>query len=98
MTHARVGAQHADGEVVVTVSGEVDLDNASSVEMQVHKAISNDARTVVLDVGDVAYIDSVGMRVLFALAATLDSLGIGFSLRAPEGTAARRVIELSGLD
>jgi hypothetical protein len=35
---------------------------------------------------------------LFALASTLDTLSITLTIVAPPGTAARRVIELSGLD
>jgi anti-anti-sigma factor len=98
MTHASVTAVVDGDGVTITMSGEIDLDNATRVEAQVHDAISNDAKWVVLDVGDVAYIDSVGMRILFALASTLDTLSITLTIVAPPGTAARRVIELSGLD
>lgn len=98
MTNASV-AVHVEGDdVAIALSGEVDLDNAATVESQLHKAISNQAKAVSLDLSDVAYIDSIGMRILFALAATLESLNITLTVVAQPGTAARRVVTLSGLD
>jgi len=98
MTHASVSVRVDGDDIAIDLSGEIDLDNATTVESQVHEAITNQVRAVQLDLSDIAYIDSIGMRILFALAATLESLNIGLTIVASPGTAARRVIELSGLD
>jgi len=98
MTHAAVSSRTDGDAVEITLSGEIDLANAFLVESQVHEAIFNHTTSVTLDLSDVAYIDSIGMRVLFSLASTLQSLNIGLTVIAPPRSAARRVIELSGFE
>lgn len=97
MTDARVEAAAEDGRVRIVVHGEVDLQNASDVEAQLTEAISNQATMVSIDLSNVAYLDSAGLRVLFHLVDRLATLQIGVELIAPLGSPSRRVIELSGL-
>ena len=97
MTHATVAVQAEGGEVEIVLSGEIDLDNAAAVESQIHDAISNQTTRVRLLVSEVGYIDSIGLRILFALTSTLAGLGIDLTVVAAPRSAARRVIELSGL-
>src|SRR5215213_1811719 len=81
----------------LTVRGEVDLDNHEQVGEDLTVAISNQATTVCIDLRDVSFIDSAGLRTLFALANRLDRLQIELELVAAPGAPARRVIDLSGL-
>jgi stage II sporulation protein AA (anti-sigma F factor antagonist) len=97
--HGVTVSARADGDVVlIVVSGEIDLANAEFVEQQLASAISNRTMKAAVDLSDVAYVDSIGMRVLFALALRLETAQIEFKLIAPIGSPARRVIEISGLD
>lgn len=86
-----------EDSVTVTVSGEIDLSNAAEVEEQLVAAIPNQVHAATLDLSDVEYIDSIGMRILFRLAAQLDTAQISLTLRAPLDSPARRVIEVAGL-
>jgi anti-anti-sigma factor len=52
--------------------------------------------SVTLDVSAVEFIDSIGLRILFALAARLEVLQIELRVIAGVGTLVRRVLELSG--
>ena len=89
----------ADGDtVLIVLAEEIDLSNADSVERQIVDAISNQAMRVAIDLTDIGYIDSIGMRVLFALTTRLETAQIGLKLVSPIGSPARRVIEISGLD
>ncbi len=97
MTDAHVEAAAEDGRVRIVVRGEVDLQNAGDVEAQLTEAISNQATMVSIDLSDVAYLDSAGLRVLFHLVDRLATLQIGVELIAPLRSPSRRVIELSGL-
>jgi len=97
VTDARVEAAVDDGRVRIVVSGEIDLQNAGDVEGQLTEAISNQARTVSIDLGEVAYLDSAGLRVLFHLVERLATLQIAVELVTPLRSPSRRVIELSGL-
>ena len=86
-----------DGRVRILVHGEVDLQNAADVEVQLTDAISNRATMVSIDLSDVDYLDSAGLRVLFHLVERLATLQIGVELVSPLRSPSRRVIELSGL-
>jgi anti-anti-sigma factor len=97
MTDARVEAATEDGRVRIALSGEVDLDNAGDVEAELARAISNQATLVSINLAGVAYLDSVGLRVLFHLVERLATLQIAVELVAPTGSPSRRVVELSGL-
>ncbi len=97
MSDARVEAETEDGRVRIVVRGEVDLQNAGDVEAQLTEAISNQATMVSIDLADVAYLDSAGLRVLFHLVDRLATLQIAVELVTPLRSPSRRVIELSGL-
>jgi anti-anti-sigma factor len=89
----------ADGAVVlIIIDGEIDLSNANYVEREIGNAISNRSLAATIDLTSVGYIDSIGMRVLFALSSRLDTAQIEFKIIAPVGSPAHRVIEISGLD
>lgn len=99
MTAGVTVSARADGDVVlIMISGEIDLSNATFVEDQIASAITNHTLSAAIDLTAVGYIDSIGMRVLFALSRRLETAQIGLKLVAPIGSAARRVIEISGLD
>jgi anti-anti-sigma factor len=59
--------RRADGRTVVTVAGEVDLTNADQVDRQLGLAADGSAELVV-DLTDVTYLDSQGVRILQHLA------------------------------
>lgn len=98
MTDATVQVDHnADAGVRITVTGEIDMDNAPQVEQQVLGAISNELAGVTLDLTGLDYIDSAGLRVLFTLGTRLETLQIAARLLVPTTSPIRRVIDLSGV-
>ena len=98
MTTATV-VVHPEGDGVrIAIGGEVDLDNAETIEDQLAAAIPNETRAVTLELGKLEYLDSAGLRVLFALAARLEVLQIDLRVEAPSGSPSRRVLQLSGFE
>ena len=93
---ARVTAVPDGGRIRLVVSGEVDLANADAVEADLLRAITNQVVDVSLDLGDVAYLDSAGLRVLFHLVDRLATLQIAVEVAASMGSPARRVVESLG--
>jgi anti-anti-sigma factor len=90
---------HPDGSTVrIDIRGEVDLENAETVEDQLSAAIPNETTSVTLGLGGLQYLDSAGLRVLFALAARLEVLQIELTVDVPPGSLTRRVLQLSGFD
>jgi anti-anti-sigma factor len=97
VTWAAVMARRDDSVVRMEISGEIDLYNAKTVEREIADAIGNDSTEVRIDLGDVGYIDSAGMRILFAVAERLRSLQIALTIVAPPGSAARRLADICAL-
>lgn len=88
---------HPDGSTVrIDIGGEIDLENSETVEDQLSAAIPNETTAVTLGLGGLEYLDSAGLRVLFALAARLEVLQIDLVVDVPPGSLTRRVLQLSG--
>jgi anti-anti-sigma factor len=98
MTAARVETNAEDGSVHIAVSGEIDLANAATVEDELREATSHQPVAVSVDLTNLSYMDSAGIRILFMLASRLQALGIVVELIVPLDSPTRRLIELSGLD
>jgi anti-anti-sigma factor len=89
---------HTRGDALrIALIGEVDLSNADETESAVVSAISNQTSEVDLDLSDVGYLDSAGLRVVYSLALRLRRAQIGLRITAPLESPARRAIEVSGM-
>lgn len=97
MTGAEVKVEAGDGSVRVILVGDIDLANAAGIAGALNAAITNQVTSAVIDLTDVGYLDSAGLRVLFGLATRLPTLQIALELVAPPGSPARRVVDMSGL-
>ncbi|GHF16212.1 anti-sigma factor antagonist [Amycolatopsis deserti] len=98
MTAATIDADNDGGHVLLRVSGEIDLANATTVQDQIFSAIGNDAMRVSIDLTDVTYLDSSGLRVLFTLAGRLKVLQMELDLVVAPASPVRRVLEMSGFE
>ncbi|AIJ21366.1 STAS domain-containing protein [Amycolatopsis methanolica] len=98
MTTATIDAENDGGHVLLRISGEIDLANASVVQDQIFTAIDNDAVRVSIDLTDVTYLDSSGLRVLFTLAGRLKVLQMELDLVVAPVSPVRRVLEMSGFE
>lgn len=85
------------GRLVIRLDGEIDLANAATVEARLAEVITNRSRSVSIDLSGLDYLDSAGLRVLFALVGRLELLQIEMDVIVSVGSPARRAVELSGL-
>ena len=88
--------QRADGTVTIVVSGDIDLSNADTFEDRLDGEIDSRVTDVTLDLSQVEYLDSAGVRVMFTLAARLETRQIELHLVIPPGSRARRILEIAG--
>ena len=95
---ARVETRTEDGALHIALRGEIDLANAAAVEDQIREAVSHQPETVSVDLTDLTYMDSAGIRILFTLASRLKPLRIILKLIVPLDSPTRRLIELSGFE
>lgn len=89
-----------DGEVVLRPCGELDLASAPEVESVVLHAL-RDGRRVVLDLRELEFLDSSGVRAIVRARTAAQEHGppARFSVVRPDAeSSVWRVIEVSGLD
>lgn len=79
---------------VIRLVGELDLDGAPRLEEELRNAEAGDAATIVVDLGELEFIDSTGLRMLVVAS---DRVGDGrlSILRGPDQV--HRVFELTAL-
>jgi anti-sigma B factor antagonist len=90
------GIDRREGAVVVALAGELDLYNAEEIRSALLQACASEPATLVVDLGQVEFIDSTALGVLIEARSRMADRG-GFRLASP-GLEARRALEVSGLD
>jgi anti-anti-sigma factor len=90
--------EEREGHVVVRVTGEIDLANADEVGADIRRAVENRTFALALDLCDVSYIDSAGVRLLFDLASELRARRQELVIVVCPGTAVSTVLSIVALD
>ena len=93
---AVTGVDSRDGAVIVSLAGELDLYNAEEVRRALLEACAAEPDVLVVDLGEVSFIDSTALGVLIEARSRMAERK-GFRLAAP-GLETRRALEVSGLD
>jgi len=87
----------ADGLVVATLSGELDLDRADAVRDQLAAIAADPAvRYLRIDVAGLDFIDSYGLGALVSARNSAAASGVTFTLAEPSPPV-RKAIEVTGL-
>ncbi|WP_019806862.1 STAS domain-containing protein [Saccharomonospora halophila] len=97
MTTADVEVRADGSRVDIVITGEIDLSNSERVRDKIFGSIDNRLEEVRLDLGELKYLDSAGLRILFALAERLRLLQTSCTILSPVGSPTRRVLEMSGV-
>ena len=79
----------------VSIAGEIDMATAPQITDAVQNAIATEAAQVLLDLVEVTFLDSTGIRTL--LFAHRDAGEQGVLLRVDPGHGVMRVLELTGV-
>jgi anti-sigma B factor antagonist len=91
-----LGVDEVGKACVVRLGGELDLYNAAQVRSALGDACARAPERIVVDLGEVEFIDSTALGILIETRTKLDNRG-GFMLAAP-GLETRRALQISGLD
>jgi anti-sigma B factor antagonist len=94
--HPVLGVEAVGTARVVRLGGELDLYNAAQVRSALNDASAEDPERIVVDLGEVEFIDSTALGVLIETRTRLKNRD-GFLLAAP-GLETRRALQISGLD
>jgi anti-anti-sigma factor len=96
--HPNVTIGVEDGVVVAGLSGEIDLSNAAEITGALLRGVPNEALGLVIDLSEVSYLDSAGVRMLAELDHRLGWRAQVLRVVAPEESRSRRVLEIAGLE
>ena len=87
---------HRDGVAVVSIGGEIDLSTAPAFEAVIAEALEEDPPALVVELSEVIFMASVGLRIL---AATQEKVGKSIQIAVvADNMAASRPMQLTGLD
>jgi anti-anti-sigma factor len=91
----RLSVVRSGERTVVAVTGELDLDTAGEFAVGLREALAGGP--VVLDICELSFIDSSGLRALDAVLEEVDREGWTFAIRRDLAPAVRQVFELTGM-
>lgn len=87
----------SDGRVLAALSGEVDLSTVADVETRFEEVLRGAPALLVLDLREVTFLDSSGLRLMLRLDERQRSEGRRFTV-VRGGRRVARVLELTGAD
>ena len=94
---AHVDIERQEHGLVARLQGEIDASNAASLERDIIAAIPNTAAGLVLELSEVEYMDSSGIRMLFFLHAQLEQRGQRMRAVVPDTTPIKHVLDTLGV-
>jgi len=83
--------------VVIAVSGELDIATATTLRVAVDEVIESGVAEVWIDLSQVAFMDSTGLRVLLNARGRLRARSKSLAIICPDGSV-RRVFALAGVE
>jgi anti-anti-sigma factor len=93
-----ISTSDRDGRAIVLVRGELDLATAPNLEEVVAERLDA-GQEVVLDLRELDFMDSSGLRVLVFAHARATDRGPRFAVvRPPEGSAVAKLLSIAGVD
>ena len=84
--------------VYAEVHGDVDMSNAADLRQELSRMTPNDALGLVVDLRDVTYLDSAGIRLLYHLREALTAGRQKLRLVIADDSAVTHTLRLAGLD
>lgn len=83
--------------IVIGLSGDLDLSAVANVRSAFHEALNDGWNSVLVDLGEVAFVDSAALGILIGLNRRCSESGGACVLVNPQ-PAVSRILTLSGLD
>ena len=98
MSSRGIDIDERDEVVVVRLEGDIDLANTPTLSATILEAVPNDSLGLVVDLSDVRYIDSVGIRMLFTFVRSLRDSRQGMAVAVPPDSPVRKLLKITHLD
>jgi len=92
-----INADAQGGACLLVVSGEIDLANVNVFIERLFELSANGDQKIVLDLGDVVFVDSTVVNALFAAAPRIRSNGGDMAIVLSD-SGVKRVFDIAGVD
>lgn len=92
-----IDIKREDRRVVVVPQGEIDFGNVASLRSVLLRLSSDESTEVLVDLGDVTFIDSTALSVLVQARQRMDALDKRLSLTGAQARVAR-VLQITGME
>jgi anti-sigma B factor antagonist len=86
--------ERSNGSLIIHLSGEIDLSNAHDLQQQLENSLEG-SPAVVIDLTEIVYLDSQGLRLIKQLVNKANREGTRLQLVAPPNNFARQVLEVT---
>ena len=90
-----IPTEHVDGTLILKPAGRIDGQNAVDFQTAIESIVSDSEKAVILELADLVYISSAGLRVILLLAKTLKSRNTQFAMCSISGSV-KDVFDISG--
>lgn len=97
LSELAVDVTSPESEPVVRVRGDVDLDTAPLLERRLNGLVDDGAREIVVDFGELTFMDMAGLTVLVRVLKRLRARDGRIRLRSASPSV-QKVFEITGLD
>ncbi len=97
MDELKISVTAGPAHTLVTVAGECDLHTGRQLRDVLTSEVSRGVRRLILDLSELAFMDSTGMQVLLSARTVLIVRGGILALVSPQPVVAR-ILELTGAD
>ena len=94
---ARLEVRTSDGVVIASITGEIDMSNAVQSGQAVLAPMRNETVGLVLDLAELTYLDSAGIRVIYDLNERLQDRGQKLALVVPPQAPTMGALRLTGV-
>ncbi len=98
MSGRGIEIEQQDDVVIVRLDGDIDLANTPALSATILEAIPNDVAGLVIDLGAVRYIDSVGIRMMFTFVRQLHASRQGMAVVVPPDSPVRKLLKITHFD
>lgn len=97
-THFQISEQMTGSRLVLTLSGELDIDTVKTLAEHLDKHLDGELTAVTIDLRELAFMDSSGLRLLIELHDRSRAEHWQLRLLAPHDEAAAVVLQITGAD
>ena len=94
---ADIRFEREDTVVIAVPTGEIDMSNAATVRQQIAESVTSDEDALIVDLSELAFMDSAGLHSLIELGTILSERRQQLLLCVPPDSPIARAIDIIGL-